>query len=74
VQGFHHGLPESEERMEFVVVDAPERRRVRMDNSVFGVTQSLQQCRAGLHDFDLASLKDYTPIQQTVNVRQTSQL
>jgi hypothetical protein len=45
-----------------------------MDSALFGFTQTVLQCRAGRHDFDLGANKDYTPESQNVNVRETSPL
>ena len=58
--------------MEFVLVEYPISRAVRRNTRPFGFTQTVLQCRPGLHDFDLASPKDYTPLTQKVSVRDTS--
>jgi hypothetical protein len=58
--------------MEFVIVEYPQTRRVRMDGSVFGSTQTVLPCRAGQHTFDLGSPQDYSPLTQTVRVSSTA--
>lgn len=58
--------------MEFVLIEYPERRRVRRNKALFGLTRTVTECRAGVQTFDLATPKDYTPLEQRVDVRNTS--
>lgn len=58
--------------MEFVLIEYPERRRVRRNKALFGFTRTVTECRVGVQTFDLATPKDYTPLEQTVDVRNTS--
>jgi hypothetical protein len=57
--------------MEFVIIEYPSSRRVRMDSATFGRTNTVLRCRAGLHTFDLATPHDYTPLRQTTRVTGT---
>jgi len=58
--------------MEYVVVEYPDDRDVRMDGQVAGQTNDLLMVERGHHLFDLGEPLDYQPASVEANVQDTT--
>lgn len=60
--------------MEYLVVHFPRSRRVMVDNEFNGRTEDLIELEAGRHVVSLGPPYNYTPEEQTIILKDTSEL